>query len=215
MSVLTINAEVLITKKLWAGNEASGAPALTKTIGQPTKRQTGATTAIGLNWCKAESSLMWQSVIAAHSRVAPRGAHSHVHSRAPMPLPLLTCAHQIQLQRSFATAVPFQSKLAHTHYDVIIVGGGMVGTVLAATLGAHPMTRHLRVAMLERQAPKPFVVDSLHPHNKPPNLRVSAIRSSISFIENLSSFEYVQSCLCSSYGQQRLLAASAQLESGG
>ncbi|MCV6589127.1 MAG: FAD-dependent monooxygenase [Marinobacterium sp.] len=50
-------------------------------------------------------------------------------------------------------------------YDVVIVGGGMVGATLACALG----NSNLSVAVLEHQQPKPFVADQEH------DLRVSAL----------------------------------------
>ncbi|MDO6461347.1 UbiH/UbiF/VisC/COQ6 family ubiquinone biosynthesis hydroxylase [Granulosicoccaceae sp. 1_MG-2023] len=52
----------------------------------------------------------------------------------------------------------------HTH-DVIIIGGGMVGAMLAASFGQ----RGLQTALVEMQEPAPFSPDD------PPDLRVSAI----------------------------------------
>ncbi len=51
------------------------------------------------------------------------------------------------------------------HVDIFIVGGGMVGTAIAARLGHSG----LNIAVLEQQAPSAFDPDS------PPDLRVSAI----------------------------------------
>lgn len=51
------------------------------------------------------------------------------------------------------------------HYDVVIVGGGMVGAALGCGLGGSP----LRVAVLEDAPPPPFAPDQPH------DLRVSAI----------------------------------------
>lgn len=50
-------------------------------------------------------------------------------------------------------------------YDIVIVGGGMVGAALACALVDSP----LRVALVESRAPQPYRADSL------PDLRVSAI----------------------------------------
>ncbi len=51
------------------------------------------------------------------------------------------------------------------HYDIIIVGGGMVGGAIACAL----MDSDLSIAVIERQLPPPFSPDS------PPDLRVSAL----------------------------------------
>ncbi|MEM9171214.1 MAG: FAD-dependent oxidoreductase [Pseudomonadota bacterium] len=57
------------------------------------------------------------------------------------------------------------NKRKHEHYDVIVVGGGMVGGAAAIGLAQ----RGLQVLLLEARAPKPFVAD------QPPDLRVSAL----------------------------------------
>lgn len=59
-----------------------------------------------------------------------------------------------------------------TDYDVVIVGGGMVGSMLAAALSeTHPAGTSLRVAVLEASAAEPFT-----PGTQPPyDIRVSAL----------------------------------------
>ncbi len=52
-----------------------------------------------------------------------------------------------------------------TEFDVVIVGGGMVGTVLACALG----NSHLKVAVIEQFLPEPFT------EGQPHDLRVSAL----------------------------------------
>lgn len=56
----------------------------------------------------------------------------------------------------------------NTDYDVVIVGGGMVGSMLAALLARHS---GLRVAVLEQQEPEPFDAGS----NPDYDIRVSAL----------------------------------------
>lgn len=54
-----------------------------------------------------------------------------------------------------------------THYDVIVVGGGMVGAALAALLGRS----RLRVAVIEGVAPRTWSPE------QPPDLRVSSVNA--------------------------------------
>lgn len=57
-------------------------------------------------------------------------------------------------------------------YDVVIVGGGMVGSMLAAALAnANPTKSSLRIAVLENMQPAPFAPGS----NPPYDIRVSAL----------------------------------------
>lgn len=51
------------------------------------------------------------------------------------------------------------SAAASTLYDVVISGGGMVGTAMACALGSHPHLRHKRILLLEagqRKASEPL-----------------------------------------------------------
>ncbi|PRW60660.1 mitochondrial succinate-fumarate transporter 1 isoform A [Chlorella sorokiniana] len=70
--------------------------------------------------------------------------------------------------RSLSTAAAAQGVV-----DVAIVGGGMTGAALAACLAANPLTKHLSVALLDKQPPvrMPAITD-LPPHA---DLRVSTL----------------------------------------
>lgn len=71
-----------------------------------------------------------------------------------------------------------------TRYDVLIVGGGMVGSALACALG----DSGLSVAVLERQLPRSFDPAQLH------DLRVSALSiASERFLENIGAWEGIRS----------------------
>jgi 2-octaprenyl-3-methyl-6-methoxy-1,4-benzoquinol hydroxylase len=68
------------------------------------------------------------------------------------------------------------------HYDVVIVGGGMVGAALGCGLGGSP----LKVAVLEDVPPPPFSAEQLH------DLRVSAISiASASILKTVGAWQGV------------------------
>ena len=72
-------------------------------------------------------------------------------------------------------------------FDVVIVGGGMVGAACAALFGAYAPTASLRVAMLEpRPAPFPLAGDAL-------DLRVSAVsRASQRLLERTGAWARIK-----------------------
>ena len=72
---------------------------------------------------------------------------------------------------------------ADVDYDVLIVGGGMVGSMLAAALASGSS---LRVAVLEHQEPEPFV-----PGTQPPyDVRVSALSIATQrMLENVGAWQ--------------------------
>ena len=84
-------------------------------------------------------------------------------------------------------------------FDVVVVGGGMVGAACAALLGAYEPTSSLRVAMLEPR-PAPFP-----PAGEPLDLRVSALsRASQRLCERSRAIRQERSetlPLCNFFGQ--------------
>lgn len=70
------------------------------------------------------------------------------------------------------------------HYDLLVVGGGMVGAALAAALGLHGIT----VAVFDQVMPEPFAADSL------PNIRVSALsQASEALLQAVGAWPVMQS----------------------
>ena len=65
--------------------------------------------------------------------------------------------------------------MSATHYDVVVVGGGMVGATLAVALASEPA---MRIALVEAQTPPPIMEQS------PYDLRVSALTRSSELILN-------------------------------
>jgi ubiquinone biosynthesis monooxygenase Coq6 len=77
----------------------------------------------------------------------------------------------------------------HTNYDITIVGGGMVGSALALALAASPVTRHLRVCLIETVPPKLSA-----PLQPSPSIRVSAVSpASASFFDRLGAWSLMRS----------------------
>ncbi|WP_130834390.1 3-demethoxyubiquinol 3-hydroxylase [[Erwinia] mediterraneensis] len=75
-------------------------------------------------------------------------------------------------------------------FDVVVVGGGMVGTALACGLAAH----QFRVALIERAEPAPFVAQS------EPDVRISAIgAASVDLLKQLEVWPAVQAMRCAPY----------------
>ena len=76
-------------------------------------------------------------------------------------------------------------------YDVVIVGGGMVGSMLAAALAAqHSARPALKIAVLENQQPEPFVPGS----NPAYDIRVSALSGATqNMFENVGAWQGVLS----------------------
>lgn len=71
----------------------------------------------------------------------------------------------------------------NTHYDVIIVGGGMVGATLAVALAEQPS---LNIAIVEAYSPKPIS------KSDKPDLRVSALtRASETLFKNLGIWQHL------------------------
>lgn len=64
---------------------------------------------------------------------------------------------------------------AHSQpWDALLVGGGPTGAALACALGTHPLTRHLRIALLDAQPYHPSAMAS-QPVGAPPDARVLAL----------------------------------------
>jgi len=77
------------------------------------------------------------------------------------------------------------------NYDVVIVGGGMVGSMLAAALGrSGEVAPELSVAVLENHAPAPFVAGSEPEYD----IRVSALSAATqNMLENVGAWAGVTS----------------------
>lgn len=81
------------------------------------------------------------------------------------------------------------------HRDIVIVGGGMVGSALAAALSG----RGLTVCVLEREAPQPFAPEQA------PDLRVSAISpASAAFLDRLGTWEKITAMRAAPYRRMQV-----------
>lgn len=79
-----------------------------------------------------------------------------------------------------------------SHFDVVIVGGGMVGAALACGLAQ----QQFRVAVIERAEPASFDASS------EPDVRISAIgASSVALLQQLDVWQRVQAMRCAPYRQ--------------
>ncbi|OHX14082.1 2-octaprenyl-3-methyl-6-methoxy-1,4-benzoquinol hydroxylase [Chromobacterium sphagni] len=89
------------------------------------------------------------------------------------------------------------------HRDIVIVGGGMVGSALAAALAGHGLS----IAVLEQQAPQPFDAE------QEPDLRVSAISpASAQFLRRIGAWDRLLAMRAAPY---RLMQVWEQHEAGG
>ncbi|KAK3148810.1 hypothetical protein QOZ80_3AG0208990 [Eleusine coracana subsp. coracana] len=82
-------------------------------------------------------------------------------------------------------------KAASDELDVAIVGGGMVGLAVACALSTMPLTKHLRVAIIDSN---PALKSRNYlPKNSIPDSRVSTVTpATISFFKDIGAWEHVQ-----------------------
>ncbi|KFK39724.1 hypothetical protein AALP_AA3G280100 [Arabis alpina] len=76
-------------------------------------------------------------------------------------------------------------------HDVAIVGGGMVGIALAASLASKPLTKHLNVAIIDNNPllGRKNVIEKGHP----PDARVSTVTpATISFLKDIGAWKYIE-----------------------
>lgn len=111
----------------------------------------------------------------------------------------ITSASEINIAKQ-STPLTCQEDGQHTNtsqdtkeYDIAIVGGGMVGAAVGCSLASLPLTKALRVAIIDSN-PTLGVRKSL-PTDDVPDVRVSAITpSTVSFFKDVGAWEYVQAC---------------------
>lgn len=88
-------------------------------------------------------------------------------------------------------------------YDVLIIGGGMVGATLGCALGGSP----LRVAVLEDAPPPEFSPDQPH------DLRVSAVSvASASILKTVGAWQGVTARRCCPFRRMRVWEAAGDVE---
>ncbi|RXH77095.1 hypothetical protein DVH24_019983 [Malus domestica] len=76
-------------------------------------------------------------------------------------------------------------------YDIAIIGGGMVGMALACSLAKMPLTKHLKVAIIDSN---PAVSNGLSIKKEdPPDPRASAVTpATISLFQDIGAWKYVE-----------------------
>ncbi|XP_031481967.1 uncharacterized protein LOC116252065 isoform X1 [Nymphaea colorata] len=86
---------------------------------------------------------------------------------------------------------PRPSHMDHVDcFDVAIVGGGMVGLALACALSSMPLTRSLRVAIVDGN---PFLLRPPTINNDLPDPRVSTLTpATISFFKDICAWDFIQ-----------------------
>lgn len=72
------------------------------------------------------------------------------------------------------------------HYDIIVAGGGMVGTTLACTLGKNPILSEKSIMLLESSPPKPWNLSQKYGN------RVSALnKTSFDLLNKIGAWEHI------------------------
>ena len=88
-------------------------------------------------------------------------------------------------------------------YDIVIIGGGMVGATLGCALGGSP----LRVAVVEGEFPPAFSPD------QPPDLRVSAVSiASASIFNVIGAWQGISSRRCCPFRRMRVWEDTGDVE---
>lgn len=111
----------------------------------------------------------------------------------------ITSASEINITKQ-STSLTCQGDEKHTdtsqdtkEYDIAIVGGGMVGAAVGCCLASLPLTKALRVAIIDSNPT--LGVRKFLPTDDVPDVRVSAITpSTVSFFKDVGAWEYVQAC---------------------
>ncbi|KAM7466133.1 hypothetical protein LguiB_013695 [Lonicera macranthoides] len=77
------------------------------------------------------------------------------------------------------------------HYDIAIVGGGMVGMAFACSLASMPLTNHLKIAIIDSN---PALVSGASiKKDDPPDPRVSTVTpTTISLFKDVGAWQYVE-----------------------
>ncbi|CAH2052856.1 unnamed protein product [Thlaspi arvense] len=108
---------------------------------------------------------------------------------------LRTCStdatHKVSTSGSNESNAKSNSIDNSTQHDIAIVGGGMVGIALAASLASKPLTKHLSVAIIDNN---PLLGrKNIIEKGKQPDPRVSTVTpATISFLKDIGAWKYIE-----------------------
>jgi len=102
--------------------------------------------------------------------------------------------------RCLAAGKVSSPKLKHSDYDIVVVGGGMVGAAFACALAVHPVGRGLRVAVLEAAPPKKL--DQLP---EAPHIRVSALSlATVKLLKDVGAWPLMEKARVTPYNEMQV-----------
>eukprot|EP00249_Psilotum_nudum_P008936 c21604_g1_i1 orf=333-2006(-) len=103
-----------------------------------------------------------------------------------------TLTHSRQTETD-SEVCPERVKPEAMEYDILIVGGGMVGAALGCSIAKNPLLASLRVAIIDSSSS--IGVSQGMPKNAIPDPRVSAITpATVSFLKDMGAWDHIETC---------------------